>query len=51
MPKTFVRPWTSLLAPDADADTSHILGREGFFDCFRITFDKSRLITQFELLE
>jgi hypothetical protein len=35
----------------ADADASQILGREGFFDCFRITFDKQRLTTHFELVE
>ncbi len=35
----------------ADGDASLLLGREGFFDCFRIEFDKSRLLTRFELLE
>jgi len=35
----------------ADADTSQLLGREGFFDLFRITFDKQRLTTEFELIE
>jgi hypothetical protein len=35
----------------ADGDSSLLLGREGFFDCFRIEFDKSRLLTRFELLE
>lgn len=35
----------------ADGDSSLLLGREGFFDCFRIEFDKSRLLTKFELLE
>jgi hypothetical protein len=35
----------------ADGDASQILGREGFFDAFRITFDKRRLTTQFELIE
>jgi hypothetical protein len=35
----------------ADADVSQILGREGFFDCFRVTFDKQRLTTRFELIE
>jgi len=35
----------------ADGDTSQLLGREGFFDFFRITFDKQRLTTQFQLIE
>jgi hypothetical protein len=35
----------------ADADTSQLLGRDGFFDCFRVTFDKQRLTTHFELIE
>jgi hypothetical protein len=35
----------------ADGDVSQLLGREEFFDCFRITFDKRRLTTQFELIE
>ena len=35
----------------ADGDSSLLLGREGFFDCFRIEFDKSRLLTRFELLD
>ncbi len=35
----------------ADGDASQLLGREGFFDFFRITFDKQRLTTQFELIE
>ncbi len=29
----------------ADGDTSQLIGREGFFDFFRITFDKQRLTT------
>jgi hypothetical protein len=78
MAMSFVKPWTSLLAPDgpvsplvptlriafaasddrlllricfADGDTSQLLGREGLFDAFRITFDKQRLTTEFELIE
>jgi hypothetical protein len=35
----------------ADGDTSQLLGREGFFDAFRISFDKQRLTTRFELIE
>lgn len=35
----------------ADADTSQLLGREVFFDLFRITLDKRRLTTEFELTE
>ncbi len=35
----------------ADGDASQLLGREGFFDFFRITFDKQRLTTEFELIE
>ena len=35
----------------ADGDTTRILGREGFFDAFAITFNKQRLTTRFELLE
>jgi hypothetical protein len=35
----------------ADGDASQLLGREGFFDAFRITFDKQRLTTEFELIE
>ena len=27
-----------------------LLGRDGFFDAFRVTFDKQRLSTEFELL-
>jgi hypothetical protein len=34
----------------ADGDTSQLLGREGFFDAFRITFDKQRFTTEFELI-
>jgi hypothetical protein len=34
-----------------DGDASQLLGREGFFDSFRITFDKQRLTTEFELNE
>lgn len=33
----------------ADGDTSQLLGRAGFFDSFRITFDKHLLHTVFEL--
>ncbi len=33
----------------ADGDTSQVIGRAGFFDSFRITFDKQRLQTVFEL--
>ncbi len=61
MAMSFVKPWTSLLSPDepvnplvpvcfADGDTSQILGREGFFDAFRITFDKQRFTTEFALI-
>ena len=35
----------------ADGDTSLLLGREGFFDAFRVTLDKQRLTTEFELIE
>ena len=35
----------------ADGDTSQLLGREGFFDLFRITLDKNRLTSQFDLIE
>ena len=35
----------------ADGDTSQILGREGFFDCFRIEFDKPNFVTRFELVD
>ena len=35
----------------ADADTSQLIGRDGFFDCFRVTFDKQQLTTRFELIE
>ena len=35
----------------ADGDTSQIIGREGFFDCFRIEFDKPNFVTKFELIE
>ncbi len=43
----------SLLAPIcfADGDASHLLGREGFFDVFRVTFDKRQQTTRFELIE
>jgi hypothetical protein len=34
----------------ADGDAPTLLGREGFFDAFRIQFDKRRLITVFELM-
>lgn len=35
----------------ADGDASQLLGREGFFDAFRIAFDKQQLTTEFELIE
>ena len=35
----------------ADADASLLLGRKGFFECFRITFDMPRMETLFELIE
>lgn len=35
----------------ANGDASLLLGREGFFDRFRIEFDKSRRQTKVELLE
>ena len=35
----------------ADGDASLILGREGFFDCFRIEFDKPNFVTKFTLVE
>ncbi len=35
----------------ADGDASQLLGREGFFDCFLIEFDKLRLLTRFKLAE
>ncbi len=35
----------------ADADASQLLGRRGFFECFRINFDMKRLATRFELIE
>jgi len=35
----------------AEGDAPLLLGREGFFDAFRVTFDKQRLVTLFELLE
>ena len=35
----------------AEGDTSQILGREGFFDCFRIEFDKANFVTRFTLVE
>jgi hypothetical protein len=35
----------------AEGDAPLLLGREGFFDAFRITFDKQELATVFELLE
>jgi len=33
----------------AEGDAPLLLGREGFFDAFRIEFDKRRLVTSFEL--
>ncbi len=35
----------------AEGDVSQLLGREGFFDYFRVEFDKARLLTKFELVE
>ena len=32
----------------AEGDSSQLLGREGFFDSFRVTFDKQKLETTFE---
>lgn len=33
----------------AEGDAPFLLGRDGFFDAFRITFDKRNLLTLFEL--
>jgi hypothetical protein len=33
----------------ADGDAPLLIGREGFFDAFRVAFDKPRFITNFEL--
>ena len=33
----------------ADGDASLLLGREGFFDCFRIEFDKTNPVTTFSV--
>jgi hypothetical protein len=33
----------------AVGDSPLLLGRDGFFDAFRVTFDKQRLVTEFEL--
>jgi hypothetical protein len=35
----------------ADGDASRILGREGFFDAFRIRFDKPNSSSEFELVD
>lgn len=35
----------------AEGDAPLLLGREGFFDAFRIEFDKRELATVFELME
>ena len=35
----------------AEGNASLILGREGFFDCFRIEFDKANFVTRFTLVE
>jgi len=35
----------------AEGDAPLLLGREGFFDAFRIEFDKRQSLTAFELLE
>jgi hypothetical protein len=32
-------------------DAPLLLGRDGFFDAFRVTLDKQNLLTQFDLLE
>jgi hypothetical protein len=34
-----------------EGDAPLLLGREGFFDAFRIMFDKPKLVTVFQLLE
>jgi hypothetical protein len=34
----------------ADGDAPSLLGREGFFDAFRVIFDKKQQLTTFELL-
>lgn len=34
----------------AEGQAPSLLGREGFFDAFRIQFDKKRLQTTFELV-
>lgn len=34
-----------------EVNPSPILGREGFFDCFRIEFDKENFVTRFTLVE
>lgn len=33
----------------AEGDAPLLLGRDGFFDAFRVVFDKQRLLTEFEL--
>jgi hypothetical protein len=35
----------------AEGDAPLLLGREGFFDAFRIDFDKQQSVTAFELME
>lgn len=35
----------------AEGEAPLLLGREGFFDAFRIEFDKARALTSFELIE
>jgi hypothetical protein len=35
----------------AEGDAPPLLGREGLFDAFRITFDKGRFLTEFDLHE
>ena len=35
----------------AAGDAPLLLGREGFFDAFRVAFDKQKLVTVFDLLE
>jgi hypothetical protein len=50
MPPSFVSPWFTIPICFADSDASQLLGREGFFDYFRIEFDKPQLLTRFELI-
>jgi hypothetical protein len=34
----------------AEGDAPLLIGREGFFDAFRVAFDKPQLVTVFELV-